>query len=122
MFSTEDSIVAIATPPGRGGIGVVRISGTDAHAIARRLITRSEALEPRTATFSRFVGSAGLQACSDHIVATYFPAPHSYTGEHIVELSAHGSPVILQSIVEAAMTAGARLAEPGEFTLRAFLH
>jgi tRNA modification GTPase len=122
MFSTDDTIVAIATPPGRGGIGVVRISGAEAHAIARRLMTRSEALEPRRATFTRFIGSAADQACHDHVVATYFPAPHSYTGEDVIELSAHGSPIVLRSVVEAAMTGGARLAEPGEFTLRAFLH
>jgi tRNA modification GTPase len=121
MFSTDDTIVAVATPPGRGGIGVVRISGTEAHAIALRLIARSEALDARRATFTQF-GSRVPQGCRDHLVATYFPAPHSYTGEDVVELSAHGSPVILRSVVEAAMSVGARLAEPGEFTLRAFLH
>jgi tRNA modification GTPase len=120
MFSTEDTIVAIATPPGRGGIGVVRISGAEAQAIAQKLIARTEPLEPRRATFTR-VGSAALQGCPDQVVATHFPAPHSYTGEHVVELSAHGSPVVLRAIVEAAIAAGARLAEPGEFTLRAFL-
>ena len=120
MFSTEDTLVAIATPPGRGGIGVVRISGPSACGVAERLITHRGDLEPRRATFTRFC-SAGLQA-RDHIVATYFPAPHSYTGEDVVELSAHGSPVVLRAIVEAAVSAGARLAEPGEFTLRAFLN
>jgi tRNA modification GTPase len=120
VFSTEDTLVAIATPPGRGGIGVVRISGPSACGVAERLITHRGDLEPRRATFTRFC-SAGLQA-RDHIVATYFPAPHSYTGEDVVELSAHGSPVVLRAIVEAAVSAGARLAEPGEFTLRAFLN
>ena len=119
MFSTDDTIVAIATPPGRGGIGVVRISGAQAHAIAQRLLHRDAALEPRHATFTR---SAALQGCRDHIVATFFPSPHSYTGDDVVELSAHGSPVVLRSIVEAAIGEGARLAEPGEFTLRAFLN
>src|SRR5579871_393708 len=115
MFSTEDTIVAIATPPGRGGIGVVRISGPAAATIAQRLITRDGALEPRRATLTTAFGV-------DRVVATYFPAPHSYTGEHVVELSGHGSPIVLRGIVERAIGNGARLAEPGEFTLRAFLN
>jgi tRNA modification GTPase len=115
MFSTSDTIVAVATPSGRGGIGVVRLSGTAAEPIARALMARDRALEPRHATFGRV-------ADCDQIVATLFPAPHSYTGETVVELSAHGSPVILAEIVSAAMGAGARVAEPGEFTLRAFLN
>ena len=115
MFSTSDTIVAVATPPGRGGIGVVRVSGAQAETIARRLIARERPLEPRHATYAR------IAAC-DQIVATFFPAPHSYTGEDVVELSAHGSPVVLAGILSATMTAGARLAEPGEFTLRAFLN
>ena len=115
MFSTHDTIVAVATPPGRGGIGVVRVSGAQAEPIARRLITRERPLEPRHATYAR------IAAC-DQIVATFFPAPHSYTGEDVVELSAHGSPVVLAGIVSATMSAGARLAKPGEFTLRAFLN
>ena len=115
MFSTDDSIVAIATPPGRGGIGVVRISGESSPEIASRVLNRATPLEPRHATFTRIRET-------DEVVATYFPAPHSYTGEHVVEISAHGSPVVLQAIVASAMAAGARLAEPGEFTLRAFLN
>ena len=114
MFSTDDTIVAIATPSGRGGIGVIRISGPVATDIARRLLELECALEPRYATFVRMNG--------DHVVATYFPAPHSYTGDHVVEISAHGSPVVLRQIVEGAIGEGARLAEPGEFTLRAFLN
>src|SRR5581483_10870929 len=114
MFSTADTIVAIATPPGRGGIGVVRISGSAAAAIAGELLRLDQPLQPRHATFTR--------TAADQVVATLFPAPHSYTGEDVVELSAHGSPVILRQIVEDAMRAGARLAEPGEFTLRAFLN
>src|SRR5687768_14333913 len=115
MFSIDDSIVAIATPPGRGGIGIVRISGPAARAIAMRLLDRPQDLEPRYATFTRVRET-------DEVVATYFPAPHSYTGEHVVEISAHGNPVVLQAIVASAIAAGARLAEPGEFTLRAFLN
>jgi tRNA modification GTPase len=114
MFSTTDSIVAIATPPGRGGIGVVRISGASAQQIAGCILNRSTPLEPRRATFTT---ARGL----DEVIATFFPAPHSYTGEDVVELSAHGSPVVLHAIVGAAIDGGARLAEPGEFTLRAFL-
>ena len=114
MFSTSDTIVAIATPPGRGGLGVIRLSGPDAPRIAMRLIGRDHPLKPRHATFARRE--------DDHLVVTLFESPHSYTGEHVVEISAHGSPVVLSSILRAAISAGARLAEPGEFTLRAFLH
>ena len=114
MYSSSDTIVAIATPAGRGGIGVVRISGPSAAEVAGGLLQLDAPLQPRHATFARTHG--------DHVVATYFPAPHSYTGEQVVELSAHGSPVVLRQIVEQAMALGARLAEPGEFTLRAFLN
>jgi tRNA modification GTPase len=119
MFSTADTIVAIATPPGRGGIGVVRLSGSDAHTIARVLLTTDTPLEPRHATFGKI---RSADRVLDHAVVTLFPGPHSYTGDDVVEVSAHGSPVVLQSIVAAALAAGARLAEPGEFTLRAFLN
>ncbi|HEV3141228.1 MAG TPA: tRNA uridine-5-carboxymethylaminomethyl(34) synthesis GTPase MnmE, partial [Vicinamibacterales bacterium] len=119
MFSTSDTIVAIATPPGRGGIGVVRLSGPRAREIAGALVTHDGPLEPRRATFCR-VSHGGDEI--DHVVATSFPAPASYTGDDVVELSAHGSPVVLKAIVTAAMAEGARLANPGEFTLRAFLN
>jgi tRNA modification GTPase len=114
VFSTSDTIVAIATPAGRGGLGVIRLSGPDAQKIATLLIGRDRPLKPRHATFAR--------RDDDHVVVTLFEAPHSYTGEHVVEISAHGSPVVLRSILRAAIKAGARLAEPGEFTLRAFLN
>lgn len=114
MFSTQDTIVAIATPSGRGGLGVIRLSGPDARGIAAKLIRRSTPLAPRHATFAKHV--------NDHVVVTLFNAPHSYTGEDVVEISAHGSPVVLNGILRAAIDAGARLAEPGEFTLRAFLN
>jgi tRNA modification GTPase len=114
MFSSDDTIVAIATPAGRGGIGVVRISGPSAVEVADTLLDLDAPLRPRYATFARTQG--------DQVVATYFPAPYSYTGEHVVEISAHGSPVVLRQIVTHAMAAGSRLAEPGEFTLRAFLN
>ena len=127
MFSPADTIVAIATPPGRGGIGVVRLSGPDAQAIARRLITSENDLAARHATFTKIKGPVGPDGQDghepiDHAVVTYFPTPHSYTGDDVVELSAHGSPVVLRSIVAMAMACGARAAEPGEFTLRAFLN
>jgi len=119
-FSTHDTIVAIATPPGRGGIGVVRLSGPGALQTAQQLIAHAGELAPRHATLTRI----RLQPADaiDHAVATYFPAPSSYTGDDVVELSAHGSPVILEAVVRAAVACGARLAEPGEFTLRAFLN
>jgi tRNA modification GTPase len=110
----DDTIVAIATPPGRGGIGVVRVSGPEAPRIAGALMARQQPLAPRRATFARID--------VDEVVATLFPAPHSYTGQHVVEISAHGSPVVLAALVRRAMNAGARLARPGEFTLRAFLN
>lgn len=126
MFCTTDTIVAIATPPGRGGIGVVRLSGTDAHSIARQLIAHHTPLEPRHATLTTVRVAEAEEPRRlmdiDQAVATYFPAPASYTGDDVVELSAHGSPVVLRAIVAAALERGARLAEPGEFTLRAFLN
>jgi len=126
MFSTDDTIVAIATPPGRGGIGVVRLSGPDAAHIARQL-THRDTLEPRHATLTYIFSPIGIapeapSAKIDQSVVTRFEAPHSYTGEDVVEISAHGSPVVLQAIVAAAIAAGARLANPGEFTFRAYLH
>jgi tRNA modification GTPase len=126
VFSTSDTIVAVATPPGRGGIGVVRLSGPVALTVAQALITHREPLQPRQATLSKVqlkpdAGAATGAAPVDQVVATYFPGPHSYTGDDVVELSGHGSPVVLGAIVSAAIAAGARLAEPGEFTLRAYL-
>jgi len=119
MFSTEDTVVAIATPPGKGAIGIVRLSGPDAARIAAALTARA-AFEPRHATLAPVRTSDGESI--DHAIVTHFPAPNSYTGEDVVEISAHGSPVVLRAIVAAAQAAGARLARPGEFTLRAYLH
>src|SRR5688572_27649475 len=122
MFSPDDTIAAIATPPGRGGIGVVRISGSQALAIAAAIVTRDAPLEPRRATFTRVRAEESTRRSAvDTVVVTFFPAPHSYTGQDVVEISAHGSPVVLRAVVHAAVLAGARLARPGEFTLRAFL-
>ena len=101
---------------------MVRVSGPDAVRVAGALIDRAEPLEPRHATFARAVDRSAGDQPVDHVVATWFAAPHSYTGEDVVELSAHGSPPVLERLVRLAMSAGARLAEPGEFTLRAYLH
>jgi tRNA modification GTPase len=125
MFSTSDTIVAIATPAGRGSLGVVRLSGPEAERIGRALAGRGEAFEPRQATFTKILDSAGANppgSILDQVVVTWFAAPHSYTGEDVIEIAAHGSPMLLDRIVQLAMTAGARLAEPGEFTFRAYLN
>ena len=114
----DDTIVAISTPPGRGGLGVVRISGRDAAAIASQIL-RGATLEAWRASFAELIDAAGHAV--DQVVVTFFQAPRSYTAEDLVEISCHGSPVILRHAVERALGAGARLAEPGEFTLRAFL-
>ena len=124
MFTPDDTIVAVATPPGRGGVGVVRISGPGAVAIAGRLLDRVEDLKPRYATLARILdhGQGPTPSGIDQVIATFFPLPGSYTGEDVVELSAHGSPVLLERIIGLCLALGARLAEPGEFTLRAFLN
>jgi tRNA modification GTPase len=124
-FSTDDTIVAIATPPGRGGIGVVRLAGPRAVEIAGALADRDAPLVPRHATFTRILTASsgnGNSHALDHVVMTWFVAPHSYTGDDVVEISGHGSPVLLRQVVELAIARGARLAEPGEFTLRAYLN
>lgn len=114
---TPDTIAAVATPPGRGGIGIVRLSGPAAPRIAGQLLGALPA--PRHATRARFIGADGQPI--DEGIALYFPAPHSYTGEHVLELHGHGGPVVMQALLAACLDRGARLAEPGEFTRRAFL-
>src|SRR5580658_250806 len=151
-MNLDDTIVAIATPPGRGGIGVVRLAGPDARAIAAPMLRLNRELEPGRAILCELIEPAtthvGTDAaelrsagqvrapaptCSevqsgvgstriDEVVVTYFAKPHSYTTDDIVEISAHGSPVVLRHIVELSLARGARLAEPGEFTMRAFLN
>jgi tRNA modification GTPase len=113
-----DTIAAVSTPPGRGGIGVVRISGPAAKSIAEALTERTNDWAPRKVQLATLVDEEGRHV--DRILTTWFPAPRSYTGEDIVELSCHGSPAVLAFALERAMGAGARLAEPGELTLRAF--
>jgi tRNA modification GTPase len=147
----DDTIVAIATPPGRGGIGVVRIAGPEARTIAAPMLRLKRELESGRAVFGELVepcgsGRLALETFSvpsgseatpprasrplphnheeriDEVVVTYLAAPHSYTTDNIIEISAHGSPVVLRHVVELALAHGARLAEPGEFTMRAFLN
>ena len=116
---SDDTIVAISTAPGRGGIGVVRLSGADAVRIASGLVRLRGEMEAGRARFGEVVDDAGGRL--DECVVTFFAGPRSYTGEDLVEVAAHGSPVVLQWMVERCMAAGARLARPGEFTERAFL-
>ena len=122
MFATDDTIVALATPPGTGGIGVVRISGPRARSVAGAMLGAGAPLEPRRASLRPVVDPSDGGRHVDRVVATYFPRPRSYTGEDVVELSGHGSPVVLRRIVTLAIAAGARLAQPGEFTFRAYLN
>ena len=127
-----DPIVAIATPPGRGAVGIVRVSGKAIAPLVRALCGRD--LKPREATYLPFQDAAG--EAIDHGLALYFPAPHSFTGEDVLELQAHGGPVVMQLILARCLEAGAeidpstqapslaslRVAQPGEFTQRAFLN
>ena len=117
----DDTIVAISTPPGRGGLGVVRLSGTEARSIAAPLLKLKHELEPSRALLGELVEPASGERI-DEVVVTFFQKPHSYTTEDVLEISAHGSPVVLRHIVELCLARGARLAEPGEFTMRAFLN
>jgi tRNA modification GTPase len=112
------TIAALATPPGRGGIGVVRVSGAGLADFAERLTGRRP--EPRQASLTTFRDGAGLAI--DAGILLYFPAPHSFTGEDVVELQGHGGPVVMRLLLSRCLELGARLAEPGEFTRRAFLN
>ncbi|MFO8003175.1 tRNA uridine-5-carboxymethylaminomethyl(34) synthesis GTPase MnmE [Thioalkalivibrio sp.] len=118
MSGAADTIVALATPAGVGGIGVIRLSGPGALALAERIA--GAGLPARRATHRRLRAVAG-EVIDDGIVLA-FPGPHSYTGEDVVELQGHGSPVLLQALIDTALHWGARMARPGEFTERAFLH
>jgi tRNA modification GTPase len=116
---TPDTIAAISTPPGRGGIGIVRLSGPLALSLAQELVRLTSPLTHAYARFGHILDSTG--APLDEALVTAFLAPHSYTGEDLAEIAAHGSPVILDAILHRALAGGARLAAPGEFTQRAFL-
>ncbi len=113
-----DTIVAAATPPGRGGIGIVRLSGPKTPELGAVLL--GELPPARRATFTRFLDAAAEPI--DAGLALFFPAPHSYTGEHVLELHGHGGPVVQEALIERAVALGARRALPGEFTQRAFLN
>ena len=113
-----DLIAAIATAPGRGGVGVVRVSGPDVAVLATMMLGRVPGA--RHATYARFLD--GDNEVIDEGIALYFPAPHSFTGEHVLELQGHGGPVVLNLLLERCIELGARLAEPGEFSKRAFLN
>ncbi len=119
----DDTIVAIATPPGRGGIGVVRLSGPESCDIARPMLRLAHGhdLEAGRAHFGEVIDPATAERL-DEVVVTFFATPHSYTTDDVVEISCHGSPVVLRHVVQVALAGGARLAEPGEFTMRAFLN
>ena len=117
-MSESDTIVAIATAPGAGGVGIVRLSGPRAKAVAE--IVAGKALAPRTAHYATFADAAGDTI--DDGIALYFKAPASYTGEDVVELQAHGSPVLLRQLVARCIELGARQAQAGEFSERAFLN
>lgn len=117
-MATEPTIVALATPPGIGGVAVIRISGAATPTIACALLGALPA--PRHAAYRRFRDADG--GVIDHGIALYFPAPHSFTGEDVLELHAHGSPVVVDLLIQRIVTLGARLARPGEFSERAFLN
>ncbi len=114
----RDIIAAIATAPGRGGIGVIRISGSRLAQFAAGLTPRS--LEPRHAVLTAFLDAAGQPL--DEGLLLFFPAPHSYTGEDVIELQGHGGPVVMRLLLQRCLELGARLARPGEFTERAYLN
>ena len=117
-----ETIAAISTPPGRGGIGIVRLSGPQAASIAAQLVRLRHPLEHARARLANiFDDSEPESARIDEALVTYFAAPNSYTAEDVVEIAAHGSPVVLDLLLRRALALGARLAEPGEFTQRAFL-
>jgi tRNA modification GTPase len=120
----NDTITAISTPPGRGGIGIVRLSGPEAASIAVQLVRLHHPLEHARARLADVLDAPHPDAAAqriDEAVVTFYAAPHSYTAEDLVEIAAHGSPVVLELLLDRALSLGARLAEPGEFTERAFL-
>lgn len=118
MSGDHDVIAAIATPPGRGGVGIIRISGKYLSEIARQLL--GELPQPRKALLRSFL--AADQSSIDQGVVLYFPAPHSFTGEDVLELQGHGGPVVLDLLMQRLLELGVRLAQPGEFSKRAFLN
>jgi len=122
-FSELKTIAAVATPPGYGGIGVIRLSGEHALAFARQLLDRNQTVQfrPNFASLHRIINPE-TGATLDEAIFTYFKAPHSFTGEDVVEISCHGSPVVLAEVLRLLVSFGAQLARPGEFSMRAFLN
>src|SRR3546814_159770 len=116
--SRTDTIAAIATAPGSGGIGIVRVFGPDCRNIARQILDSCPA--PRQAVYQAFIAQDG--SLIDRGIALYFPTPHSYTGEEVLELQGHGGPALMQLLLARCLELGARQAEPGEFTRRAYLN
>src|SRR6516165_1906757 len=122
ISAANETIAAISTPAGRGGIGIVRLSGPQASSIAVQLVALRHSLEHGRARLADVLDDlAGKAERIDEAVVTFFAAPNSYTAEDVVEIAAHGSPVVLNLLLRRALECGARLAEPGEFTQRAFL-
>jgi len=119
-LNLQDTIAAVSTPPGRGGIGIVRLSGPATRAIVSAVVRLKSDLRPWSATLGELLDTDG--AVVDEVIVTFFAAPRSYTAEDVAEISCHGAPVVLRHCLERAVAHGARLAEPGEFTLRAFLN
>jgi tRNA modification GTPase len=122
--TNNDTIAAVSTPPGRGGIGIVRLSGPQAASIAVQLVRLRQPLQHACARLADVLDApedSGEAVRIDEALVTYFAAPHSYTSEELVEIAAHGSPVVLDLLLRRALSLGARLAEPGEFTHRAFV-
>src|SRR4051812_21931437 len=120
VVPTDDTIVAIATPNGRSGIGVVRISGNQSESIAARFFKAKTSLVHRQSTAGHWTDAT--ENVIGEVVATLFKAPHTYTGEDVLEISAHGNPLILTRIVAGVLALGVRIASPGEFTLRAVMN
>jgi len=118
MTTPQDTIVAVATPPGRGGVGIIRVSGTLCSKIANEILGTIP--PPRKAIYSEF--KSAQQQIIDSGIAIYFPAPHSFTGEHVIEFQGHGGPIVLDMVLKRCLALGARLARPGEFSERAFLN
>lgn len=116
---SDDTIIALATPPGRGGVGIIRISGPKAYSIAIQL-TKRPFIKPRTAHYCSFYNTEGHLL--DQGLILYFKGPHSFTGEDVIELQGHGAPIVLDNIIKESVLLGARLAKPGEFSERAFLN
>ena len=123
-FGLDDTIIAVSTPPGEGGIGILRLSGGNALDVARRIFRakkKSGRMTAQLAVFGNLFDFESGEALDDAYLL-YFPGPHSYTRENVVEISCHGSPAVLEEGLKLGVRAGARLARPGEFTLRAYLH